>query len=294
VPNLPGKPGCHLGAPAGRPLAGLLWALSLVAVDVAAMTSLPGRTFRDCSDCPEVVVLPAGGFLMGMAGNQPDELPVHRVAIRESFAMGKHEITWDDWAACVRAGACPGLSDHGWGRGRKPVINVSWDQARGYARWLSKKTGKRYRLPSEAEWEYAARAGSGDSRHWGNHQAPACECANVSNPTGRKKDGFEGESFLCEDGYDDTAPVGSFKPNAFGLHDMLGNVWEWTADCYHDDYQGAPVNGKPRTKGDCRYRVYRGGSWVSVPDLVRSAVRNRGRAGLYDTNLGFRLVRELP
>ena len=258
----------------------------------------PGETFRDCDDCPEMVVIPAGTFRMGSPndekGRSDDEGPVHSVSFDRPFAMAKHEITFEQWDACVRDGGCSHKpDDKGWGRDQRPVINVSWEDARKYLKWLSKKTGESYRLPSEAEWEYAARAGATTARFWGDDPDAACRYANVHDETGKRKNGFSWTHHACDDGYAKTAPAGSFEANGFGLRDMLGNVWEWTQDCWDEDYEGAPDNGSAWTEGDCRRRVLRGGSWVNEPDYVRSAFRNGSNAGNRYDDLGFRPARTL-
>ena len=186
------------------------------------------------------------------------------------------------------------MKDEEWGRGRRPAINVNWTQAIGYAKWLSDKTGKPYRLLSEAEWEYAARAGSELARFWGSSPGRACEYANLYDVTGKAKYKFTWEAFTCDDGYPATAPVGAFKPNAFGLYDMLGNVWEWVEDCYYGTYDGAPANGQVWSTGECSRRVVRGGSWDLRPALVRSAKRGRAEPSGRYFNLGFRVARTLP
>ena len=248
-----------------------------------------GESFRECRGCPEMVVIPAGEFMMGSPaseeGRDSDEGPQHRVRIGRPIAVGKYEVTFEEWDACVAGGGCRGYrpSDEGWGRGRQPVINVSWEDAKAYVRWLMEKTGKEYRLLSEAEWEYMARARTETRYSWswgydeGNNKA---NCA------------------WCGSRWDDqqTAPVGSFEANGFGLHDVHGNVWEWVEDCRHDDYAGAPTDGSAWTSGgNCGHRVSRGGSWFSHPWDLRSANRNGFDAG-YRSNtvgFGFRVARTL-
>jgi formylglycine-generating enzyme required for sulfatase activity len=159
-----------------------------------------------------------------------------------------------------------------------PMVCVSWEEASAYVAWLSRTTGKTYRLPSEAEWEYAARAGTTTARYWGDGDEDICKYANVDS----------GQD--CPDGFRNTAPVGKFAPNAFGLHDMLGNVWEWTADCWNDTHAGAPANGAPRT-GDCTRHVLRGGSWSAGPKYARAASRGSAPAKERQSNIGFRIVR---
>jgi formylglycine-generating enzyme required for sulfatase activity/CRP-like cAMP-binding protein len=247
----------------------------------------PGDTFRECadtSDCPEMVVLPAGDFMMGSPTNEEgrtdSENPQHKVTIAAPFAVSKFEVTFDEWDACVTYGDCdPQIIDKGFGRGRKPVINVSWYAAQRYAAWLSKITGKSYRLLSEAEWEYAARAGTKTSYSWGDELGKGkANCLGC----GSEWDGKQ------------TAPVGSFAANAFGLHDMHGNVSEWVEDCYHANYDGAPTNGAAWTAGgDCTTRMIRGGGWNISPVNLRSASRGRGESFIQFDSLGFRVARTL-
>lgn len=243
-----------------------------------------GQTFRDCPECPEMVVVPAGSFTMGDDPNDPerdrDASPQHRVSIR-SFAAGKFEVTFAEWDACVAAGGCGGHrpDDRGWGRGSRPVINVSWDDAKQYVGWLSRRTGKTYRLLAEAEWEYAARAGTTTAYPWGGQASN--EYANYFGLEGR-------------DEWDtQTAPVGQFPSNRFGLFDMHGNVWEWGEDCFNKSYNGAPSDGRGWTAGDCSLRVIRGGSWGSNPRLLRSATRLRNNPSLRSGVLGFRVARHI-
>ena len=245
----------------------------------------PGDTFQECSQCPKMMVVPAGRFTMGSPVSEPgrysDEGPQHTVAIAKQFAVGQYELTFADWDACVAGGGCNGYTptDQGWGRGRRPVINVSWDDASAYVAWLSKKTGKPYRLLSESEYEYAARAGTATAYPWGD--AIGTNNANC-NGCGSQWDGKE------------TAPVGSFAANGFGLYDMVGNVWEWTEDCYHDSYHGAPTDGSAWTRGgDCSSRFLRGGSWINTPDGLRSAIRAGVATGSRINSLGFRVGRTL-
>ena len=253
----------------------------------------PGRSFRDCDDCPEMVVVPAGSFLMGSPegeqGRSKDEGPQHKVQIPRALAIGRTEITRAEFARFVADsghktdGGCnwenPGFSqsdDH-------PVVCVNWDDGNAYAQWLAKKTGKNYRLLSEAEWEYAARAGQQTARYWGEKFGPqGCEYANITNTAGETK---------CGDGQAHTAPVGSYQPNSFGLHDMIGNAWEWTQDCWHDSYSGAPENGNAWSQDNCGRRVLRGGSWYDVPDVARAANRDGYNSGSRSNIFGFRLAK---
>ena len=258
-----------------------------------------GSEFRDCATCPPMIVVPPGKFVMGSPPNESgrvdNEEPTHAVTIPNAFALGKYEITFDEWDACAADRACARADDSGFGRGRRPVINMSYDSAMKYVTWLSDKTKKQYRLPSEAEWEYAARAGSAEARFWGKSADQACQYANVFNPTTRAKykDADRG-AFACEDGYVETAPVGSFKPNAFGLHDMLGNAWEWVADCWNGTYAGAPTDGSAWATGDCTKRVLRGGGWYFGPRNIRVAKRLKNWATRSGHDLGFRVARTLP
>ncbi len=259
----------------------------------------PGTVFRDCAACPEMVVVPPGSFMMGSPateeGRDDNEGPRHRVTIGYPLAVGVYEVTFAEWAACVRAGGCAGYrpEDAGWGRGRRPVIYVSWEDAQAYVEWMSSETGEEYRLLSEAEWEYVARGGTQTARHWGASSSGQCGYANGYDRTGDQKHDFLWDPISCSDGHADTAPVGSFEPNAFRLYDVLGNVWEWTDDCWNESYAGAPTDGSPWASGDCTLRALRGGSWYDVPDLLRSADRNRIRAGSGLSYSGFRLARTI-
>lgn len=233
-----------------------------------------GKEFQDCDFCPKMVVVPAGSFTMGGGAAEPR----HRVTIRRRFAVGKYEITFAEWDACVNAGGCGGhrAGDRNWGRDRRPAIYVNWRDARSYVRWLRKFLGQPYRLLSEAEWEYAARAGARTAYPWGA-------------AAGRKRANCRG----CGTRWDGrkTASAGSYPANAFGLHDMHGNVREWVQDCWHGSYRGAPSDGSARTEGgDCRKRVLRGGSWKDIPWDIRSASRMSGRWKDRNSKTGFRIA----
>lgn len=236
-----------------------------------------GETFRDCTDCPEMVVVPAGSFDMG-ASNNDREKPVHQVMIGAPFAIGVREVTFEEWDRCVAENGCKFRpADRGWGRGNRPVINVSWLDAKEYVNWLSNKTGQTYRLPSEAEWEYAARGGTNTAYWWGRsvgtRQANCRECG-----TGEREQTF---------------PAGTYKANPFGLYDTAGNAAEWVEDCWNDNYNGAPTNGSAWTSGDCRLRVLRGGSFDSESDYVRSNSRFRYDNDVRYSGNGFRVLRQL-
>lgn len=253
----------------------------------AAWGLLPGESFSDTlssgGEGPEMVVIPNGQFRMGCVSGQDcfnSELPVHDVTIPQAFAVSKYEVTFDDWDACVVAGGCGGYrpDDEGWGRGRRPVINVSWSDAQEYVAWLSRQTSQTYRLLSEAEWEYVARAGSSTAYSWGNDVG-----SNRANCDG------------CGSQWDSiqTASVGSFPANPFGVHDTSGNVWEWVEDCWNESYAGAPSDGSVRPSGDCSRNVSRGGAWSFGPNTLRSANRGRDSSGGRYNNTGFRVAQAL-
>ena len=255
-----------------------------------------GGRFRDCANCPEMVVVPSGSFMMGSPGGESgrydNEGPRHRVRIGYRFAVGVYEVTFGEWDACASAGGCGGYrpDDRGWGRGNRPVMNVSWNDAQGYVRWLSERTRERYRLLSESEWEYTSRAGTTAARYWGESSRDQCHYGNGADETARRHE--SGWTVApCDDGYYRTSPAGNYEPNAFGLHDVLGNVWEWTQDCWNDSYAGAPADGSAWGRGACANRVLRGGSWLSTPRFLRSADRNRNTAGTRDSIIGFRVAR---
>lgn len=245
---------------------------------------------------PETVELPGGSFQMGDIDGTGTayERPVRTVQI-QPFAIGKYEVTFNEWAACMRAGACTRRPSHeGWGATGRPVINVSWNDAQQYVTWLSSVTGDTYRLPSEAEWEYAARAGTETRFSWGDGAEWVCDRANVFDRSGFAENPHWNWYAQCRDNYPFTAPVGSFKPNPWGLYDMHGNVWEWTQDCWHPDYTGAPTDGSAWIEGgQCSKRVNRGGGWGNHPRTMRSATRDADNLDATSNALGFRVVREL-
>lgn len=234
--------------------------------------------FRDCDACPQMIVIPAGAFTMGAplseAESEDNERPQHQVSVAQ-FAIGKFEVTFDEWAACVQDGGCtsnPNPNDRRWGQGLRPVMNVSWNDAQEYLAWLSSKTGQAYRLPSEAEWEYAARAGT-QTPHW-TGQAIGYNQAQYSQ--GR------------------TREVGSYPANPFGLHDTIGNVWEFTQDCWHEGYAGAPVDGAAWVNYRCDRRVVRGGSFdFAFQQYLRSAYRAAQNVSQRHRNEGFRVARSI-
>jgi formylglycine-generating enzyme required for sulfatase activity len=256
-----------------------------------------GVSFKDCVACPEMVVIPAGRFVMGSpatdADRGDDEGPPHEVQISRPLAVGKFEVTFDEWAVCVAAGGCNAYlpKDEGWGRGRRPVIHVSWHDAKAYVAWLSRATGQAYRLLTEAEWEYAARAGSTTSFFFGDDSSLLCRFANGAD---RLTTFAKERNTTCAEGFGAmTAPVGTFLPNAFDLHDMAGNVWEWVEDCYQPSYKGAAPDGAAKLAAECATRVVRGGSWHVIPRGLRSAFRVHLKADYRDDDVGFRIARQL-
>ena len=270
-------PRSHVEAPLAPPTA---------AVDPAPVRKA-GETFSDRlkigGDGPQMVVLPTGSFQMGdqQGKGDKDEIPVHSVRLNKPFALSRFEVTFDEYDAFAKATNRKLPDDRGWGRGRRPVINVSWGDAQAYAKWLSEQTGKRYRLPSEAEWEYAARAGSKTEYWWGDNigmgQANCDGC-------GSQWDGKQ------------TARVGSFRASPFGLFDTAGNVWEWLEDCRHENYNGAPSDGRPwkeENGGQCAQRMIRGSSWGGRLRFVRSSARGKDDPDLQASDVGFRLARDI-
>jgi len=241
----------------------------------------PGTTYRDCGECPEMVVVPAGSFTMGSPGDEPgranDEVPQRVVTFARPFSVGKYEVTFEEWEACVAGGGCGGYrpGDSVWGRGRRPVINVSWNDAKSYVDWLNRRTGKVYRLLTEAEWEYVARGGTTTAWWCGSNASCVGEIGwYVSNSGGL------------------THEVGGKRPNGFGLHDVARNVWEWVEDCWHGSYAGAPMDGSAWvTGGNCGRRVLRGGSWNDNPGVVRAAYRVGSVTGGRSSYAGFRVAR---
>jgi formylglycine-generating enzyme required for sulfatase activity len=255
----------------------------------------PKDAFRDCAVCPEMVVVPAGEFMMGSPpserGRNPDEGPQRKVIFAQPFAAGKYEVTLAEWDACVAEAGCTRTPhDNDWGRGKRPVINVSWNDAQQFVGWLAKKTGKPYRLMTEAEWEYAAR-GSAKAID----RPPPFSTGATINPNQANYDG----NFVYGAGpkmgiyRQKTLDVGSFKPNAFGLYDMHGNVWEWVEDCYQDSYAGAPTDGSAVKASSCKLNILRGGAWNYYPQLLRSAYRYASAPSVHMENAGFRVARSM-
>jgi len=261
----------------------------LSARDEQALT--PGSSFWECvkqedrysAYCPEMVTVPPGTFTMGSPKNEPghsdEEGPQHEVTIAKPFAIAKYELTFDQWDICVQHGGCPHASAGitMWGRGKQPASSVSWNDAQEYVKWLSNLTGRQYRLPTEAEWEYSARAGTTTAYSFGDDPSALDSYAWYQDNSSRRPH-----------------HVGEKKPNAFGLHDMHGNVWEWVEDCFHSDYEGgAPVDGSAWTAESCTHRVMRGGAWSDRPSNLRSAVSGGLTPGSRTPISGFRVVRSL-
>ena len=283
-----------------------------VAAAPAVEVAPAGATLHDCPTCPAVTVLPAGRFAQGSvaASASAFEKPLHTVVIAHPLALSTSAVTVDEFRAFVEAtgrdmqgcdiydGQWRVRADGSWQNpgfvqtGSHPVTCISWNDAKAYAAWLSAKTGHPYRLPSAAEWEYGARAGATAAQPWSADGSDACAHANVADASAARR--YPGWSvFACDDGFVQTSPVGSFKANAYGLNDMLGNVFQWTEDCWQPDYQGAPTDGSARADGNCAERELRGGSWFSNPGYVRSSYRNHFAADYRTSSVGMRLARDL-
>ncbi|MHC8508401.1 MAG: formylglycine-generating enzyme family protein [Rhodospirillales bacterium] len=244
----------------------------------------PGAVFKDCGDCPDMTAVPAGSFVMGLGAKGTSRAvkraqPPVETKITKPFAIGRFEVTFDNWQACLDDGGCrKDPHDHCWGRGRRPVVNIDLLRVENYLKWLRKKTGRVYRLPSEAEWEYAARAGTETDWWWGDKDyIGKANCKNCKTPWSRYF----------------TAPTGSFGPNPFGLYDTSGNVYEWTADCWNPHHRGRPRDQSVWKRGDCGQKTIRGGSFYYVSNVAKSYYRSRNANNLKSYWLGFRVVREL-
>jgi formylglycine-generating enzyme required for sulfatase activity len=275
-----------LGATAAAVAISLGCTLGLAAAFAGSADEPPGgpRIFRDRladgGEGPELVVIPAGRFEMGdlWGGGDPDERPVRELTLMRSFALGRYELTFEEYERFCRATGQAVPDDSGFGRGRHPVVNTTFQNALAYVLWLGQQTGKRYRLPSEAEWEYAARGGTLTRFWWGDEpEAGRANCGGCGTA-------WDGEG---------TAPVGRLPANPFGLFDVLGNLWELTADCYHNSYEGLVSDGRAHLYRDCGKRVIRGGSWVVPPRELRAANRWRVEAVAPSDEIGFRVARDL-
>jgi formylglycine-generating enzyme required for sulfatase activity len=288
-------------------------ATASAAAPAAAVAAVPGSLIRDCPACPTLTVLPAGRFKQGSARADraaQSEKPLHWVSIAHPFAMSTNPVTVDNFAAFIAAthrdmkgcdtydGEWRHRTEADWQHpgfvqtGNHPVTCVSWSDAKAYAEWLSAQTGQHYRLPSASEWEYAARSGGESAQPWNSDGSGACANANVADKSVARR--FPRlATFACDDGYVFTAPVGSFKASAFGLNDVLGNVFQWTEDCWAADYIHAPVDGSARVSTDCAEHEIRGGSWSSNPGFVRANARNHFASNYRASSFGIRLVREV-
>jgi formylglycine-generating enzyme required for sulfatase activity len=249
---------------------------------MAYMAPLPtidqkGQSFQDCADCPVLVRIPAGSFTMGQAKGDPSAAPQHTVTIR-AFAIGQFPVTVAEWKACVTGGGCSFTPRMANADDRTPVHNLSWDDAQQYILWVSRSTGAKYRLPTEAEWEYAARAHTSTRYWWGDTVGPMQ--ANCSNCGGNQ----DARTPL---------PVGSFKPNPFGLHDVHGGVAQWVADCWLPNYQGAPADASARDLKNCQKRVLRGGSFRTDREAIGASARGNYDASVRYIAHGFRVARDL-
>lgn len=248
-----------------------------------ASPAAPGTTgavasIKDCDACPVMVALNPAPFTMGSNGSDPSERPAHKVALHTPFAIGKFEVTVDQWDQCVKANVCPSVPSEAGASGNQPMRDVSWDEAQLYLKWLSTVSGRPFRLPTEAEWEYAARGGTTSKYWWG--------------------DGMKGGNSSCKGcglpwQEDRPPPVGSFGANPFGLHDMNGSVWEWVADCWHPSYKGAPADGSAWAEPNCQSRVIRGGSWREDGSYMMSTTRFKYDASVRQSQNGFRVARSL-
>jgi formylglycine-generating enzyme required for sulfatase activity len=237
-----------------------------------------GAEIKDCPTCPVLIGVPRGAFTMGSNSDDPSERPAHRVSINEPFAIGKYEVTVEQWNACVDAGACSRVDAEASAATSAPVRNVSWDDAQQYVKWLSKVNGKSYRLPTEAEWEYAERGGTTTRYWWGEQMRTGnANCKDCGQPWRQ----------------DAPANVGSFAANPFGLYDMNGSVWEWVGDCWHNSYKDAPADGRSWNDPDCRVRVIRGGSWREGASYMLSSTRFKYDASVRQSQNGFRVARDL-
>nr|WP_042886707.1 formylglycine-generating enzyme family protein [Cupriavidus necator] len=244
----------------------------------AVSTTLRAGEIRDCPTCPVLVSLPAGSFTMGSNASDPAEKPPHHVTIGQPFAIGRYEVTVEQWNACATAGGCQNIPTVAESAKNAPVRDVSWDDAQQYVAWLSKTTGKTYRLPTEAEWEYAARGGTASAFWWGDQMRKGnANCKDCGEPWSQ----------------DAPAPVGSFAANPYGLHDVNGSVWEWVADCWHSSYKNAPTDGRAWNENACGSRVIRGGSWREGASYMVSSTRFKYSPSVRQSQNGFRVARDM-
>jgi formylglycine-generating enzyme required for sulfatase activity len=280
-PDKPPKPSAESARPAPRPAQPAQPPQPAHAEQPAsaapARSAAAGAEIRDCANCPVLVSVPAGSFTMGSNSSDASEKPAHRVVIDKPFAIGKTEVTMAQWNACVAANACPRLAPQG-GAPDAPARDLSWDDAQAYVKWLSAQTGKPYRLPTEAEWEFAARGGSASRYWWGDQMRRGmANCKECGDPWQQ----------------DAPAPVASFAANPYGLHDMSGSVWEWVSDCWHANYKGAPADGRSWSEGFCSAHVIRGGSWLEGASYMPVTTRFHYDTGVRQSQNGFRVARDL-
>jgi len=283
------KPAPERTPPVSKPVPERVPPSAVKATPVPAAVSSPtGRTpalpvaglgeVKDCPTCPALIAVPRGAFTMGSNADDPSEKPAHHVSIAESFAIAKYEVSVEQWTACVEAGACPRIASMAGAPATAPARDVSWDDVEPYVKWLSKISGKTYRLPTEAEWEYAARGGTSTRYWWGEQMRSGnANCKGCGEPWQQ-----EGP-----------AKVGSFAANPYGLYDMNGSVWEWVADCWHNSYQGAPADGRAWNEANCRVRVIRGGSWREGANYMLSSTRFKYDASVRHSQNGFRVARDV-
>jgi formylglycine-generating enzyme required for sulfatase activity len=244
----------------------------------AKTTVAAGTDIKDCAACPTLVAIPAGTFTLGNNASDPSEKPAHPVTLETPFAIGRYEVSVQEWNACAAAGACQKIAQSANTSPSAPMRDVSWDDAQQYVKWLATTSGKPYRLPTEAEWERAARGGTATRYWWGEQMAQGkANCKECGKP------------------WSDDAPanVGSFGANAYGVYDTSGSVWEWVADCWHNNYKGAPADGRTWDEPDCRVRVIRGGSWREGAPYMVASTRFKYDASVRHSQNGFRVARSL-
>ena len=243
----------------------------------------PQASFRECAkDCPEMIVVPDGSFMMGSPptekGHNDGEGPQQQITFAKPFAVSRFPVTFADWDACSTVGGCPPITDSGYGRGNKPIANVNWDEAKQYVAWLARVTGQPYRLPTDAEWEYAARAGTTTAYPWGDEIGKGnANCSGCGSKWDKKE----------------TSPVGSFKPNDWGLFDMHGNVFHWVQDCHAESLDKIPADGSAAAEAEACRRGVRGGSWDMDPVMLRSANRGGNTTNAKYFDLSFRIARTI-
>jgi formylglycine-generating enzyme required for sulfatase activity len=281
APAAPATPATKPARPPAKAAAGTKKTAAKPApAPVAALPATSGKLdeVKDCPACPTLVYLFPGSFTMGSDASDPSEKPAHHVTLGAPFAIGKYEVTVEEWNACVEAGACQRVGQYASPTPKAAIRDVSWDDAQQYLKWLSTSSGKRYRLPSEAEWEYAARGGTSTRYWWGDQMAPGKANCRDCGPPWR----IEGP-----------ADAGSFAANPNGLYDMNGGVWEWVGDCWHSSFKGSPADGKAWDEPNCSVRVIRGGSWRESTPYMASSTRFKDDAAVRHSQNGFRVARDV-